>query len=392
MSSDRYKVKFGDSVAQEKVILPLSLGKSSLVLLDVLVGLFDEQTRNPRAKLGFEIVVVHVDDSNVTRYRNGAKDLIRALEEHYDTQRYPISFKVVDIQSFMHRGARAKVRLLPDFASSKSSLDHDGSTIEQIFEGCPNRASREDLLRIIIADLINKYAASMGASSILWGHGMSTLASEVIALTVKGRGSEIHTQLTDGVQIMLGRDIDIVHPLRDCSEGEIDKYITMKQLERFIHLPVDEQEKMMNKQKTIPEVITNYYRYVDGADDNIVSTVVKTGAKLDEPRSFNGKLCTVCGKKIYNEPENWLRAMTHKGSRGPEDDLERGLLEEWKETNNGPVEQVDSGEPVSMCFGCIVTVGGFSRSELQWPIEEKQSIQNILDEFIISDGEESNIE
>lgn len=388
MSSDKYKVKFNEHVVREKVVLPLSFGKNSLVLLDVLIGLFDEQMKNPRAKLGFEINVVHIDDSKVRNYHNDADTLIRNLKEVYHIERYPIKITKIEIQSFMNRGSAATVRLLSEFTSTKVALDGTVS-IERIFEGCPNRASKQDLIQIIIKDLINNYSVSSGASSILWGHSMSSLANEVIALTVKGRGSEIYSNLTDGAETILGKSIDIIHPLRDCSDGEIDKFIEMKEMDQFTLQSVDRQENLMNKQKTINEVVSNYYKTVDGVDDNIVSTVVKTGAKLDEPTRFDGKFCSICDKKIYNDPMNWLKSITNKGERGPENEMEAVSLQEWETANKDTVEELKQGETVNVCYGCAVTMSGFPGNSITWPVNtEKKDIESILDEFIIGSEEE----
>jgi cytoplasmic tRNA 2-thiolation protein 2 len=388
MNNDKYKVKFGESITREKVLFPLSLGKSSLVLLDILIALFDEQKKNPRAKIGFEIEVVHIDDSRVNKYSNTAKDLINGIKSSYNIDNYPIKFTVLKIQSFINRDNLALVRLLPNFISYMIPLPEKDSTIEKIFDGCPNRASKHDLLRVIVNNMIKSYALAAGASSILWGHSMSTLASEVIALTVKGRGSEIYSNLTDDTITLKGKQINIIHPLRDCSDGEIDKYVAIRDLEKFVLQPTENVNKLMNKQKTINEVVSNYYKTVDGADDNIVSTVVKTGAKLDKPKNFDNKICSICDNKIYSDPMNWLRNITYKGNRGPESEIEEESYKEWVESNKNVFEELENSERmgVDLCFGCAVTVGGLSSCAVAWPVRQSEKdIQDILDDFIIDD-------
>lgn len=389
MGSDRYKVKFSDDVKRDKVILPMSYGKSSLVLLDILISMFEEQTKNPRAKIGFEVDVVHINDSKVISYQDDVGSVLRKLKNHYALEKYPITFTDVGIESILNTGDVSSLTLHKDFTST-STRGSSSVTMDDIFEGCPNRASKKDILDVIVKQLIERYAVAKGATSILWAHSMTSLADEVIALTVKGRGSEIFKQLTDGVVPFGESEIDVVHPLRDCSLGEIEKFVQMKGLEEFLLVPSDSPERMMNKQKTINEVVENYFKTVDSSDDNIVSTVVKTGAKLGEPRNFDGKVCSICNGKIYNDPMNWLKNITHHSNLPPETEVEKESLREWLDMNiqTGITDQESaSANEIDFCYGCAVTVGGFNQSKIEWPVRRdvKQEVETILSEFIIDE-------
>lgn len=399
MSDEKYKVKFGADIVPEKVLFPLSFGHSSIVLLDILVALYNEQLRNPRAKLGFQLIVLHIDDSSITEYENSISDIMKTAESRYNLSKYSIIFKRVDINSFINnKEALHKVTLMKNFDTYKLQQTMDSLTsVKQILDACPNRASKHDLTQIIQRELIKNFAIVNDCKSIIWSHNMSRLAAEVIALTVKGRGSEIYSNLTDGVEHYKQWDIEHIHPLRDVSQNEINTFVEFQDLSNMILIPKDKVEKLMVKQKTINEIVTDYYKVVDTEYDNIVSTVVKTGAKLVEPKNYDGKICSICKGKIYNDPMNWSRAITFNESIAPENEAEEASLQEWREANKNDLIELETSEkvPVDICYGCSVTLCGGKKSTLVWPVHDhERTKQEILDEFILDsedDDEESSV-
>jgi cytoplasmic tRNA 2-thiolation protein 2 len=394
MSNEKYKIKFGENVTSEKVLFPISFGQSSLVLFDILISMYDEQLQNKRGKLGFEIDVLFIDDSSVEKYDKSYQEIVKSIRESYEMTKYPIKFTRVDLDSFLSDkkgNSLHKVTLLKDFTSFKYLAQDDELTVEKLFKSCPNRASKHDLKQIILNDLINRYAYAKDIQSIIYGNNMNTLAEQVISLTVKGRGSEIYSGLTDGIKSIYGKEIEIINPLRDVSSREIALFSEFRNLIRFqIDETLDKYDKIMNKQKTINEVVSKYFKAVDTDYDNIVSTVVKTGAKLTEPKRFDDEYCAVCNGKIYNRPMEWLRDITYNGSRGPENEIEEESLQEWKDANSEFLTFIEKVEKdaISICYGCAVTVGGNTDNSVVWPVRdttEEEDKQQILDDFIIGD-------
>lgn len=393
MSDEKYKVKFGDKVVPEKVLFPLSFGHSSIVLLDILVSLYNEQLRNPRAKLGFQLIILHIDDSSVTGYENDVSEIIKIAESRYNFSKYSIVFKRVDINSFTNnKEALKKITLMKNFDTFKLPQNIESvNSVKDIFDACPNRASKHDLTQIIQRELIKNFAIVNDCKSIVWGHNMSRLAAEVISLTVKGRGSEIYSNLTDGVENYKNWNIENIHPLRDVSQNEVDIFVDFQDLSSMILIPKDKVEKLMVKQKTINEVVTDYYKVVDTEYDNIVSTVVKTGAKLVEPKNYDGKLCSICKGKIYNDPMNWSRAITFNESIAPENEIEEASLQEWKDAHQDELIELENDEKVlvDICYGCSVTLCSVKKSSLVWPVHNhERTKEEILNEFIIDTEDE----
>ncbi|KAH3676152.1 hypothetical protein WICMUC_002174 [Wickerhamomyces mucosus] len=394
MSSDKFKLKFGDNFEVERVLFPISFGSSSIVLLDILISLINEQLTNPRAKLGFDLNILFIDDTKIERYENELSTLISNLKSHYRTEDLPIKFTILDINSFVsNKKLLNKILINPEYESFRLNEKTEKYEVKELLNACANRASKHDLLQLITKSLILDFARANNLSTILWGHNMTTLAEEVISLTVKGRGSEIYARLTDGeVDLDEGYKVENIHPLRDISKNEIITFIELQDLSKFTLLPAIRPINLMNKQKTINEVVSGYYEVVDHEYDNIVSTVVKTGTKLAEPvKKFHGNHCSICSSKIYNEPKDWLRDITYTSNKGPQNEIELELFNDWKELNQNLLKELDNpnNKPIDMCYGCIVTISSSNKAALKWPIlEERKSKDDILAEFIIDDEED----
>lgn len=68
INEERYKVKFGKSLelyGTQKVLLALSGGESSIVLLDIIGALLEGQNKQHKGKQGFDLVVVNLDESEM---------------------------------------------------------------------------------------------------------------------------------------------------------------------------------------------------------------------------------------------------------------------------------------------------------------------------------------
>lgn len=403
MSSQKFKIKFGPSAKPEKVLFACSFGESSIVLLDILVSWMKEQKANIRAKLGFELTVVFIDDSEFENYQNNVKDVVETLKEKYELDQLPVEFVVLHINAFFaDQSNLTKLRITPTYQSLQIPY-HPTTTspsfnITDLLQSLPNRASRHDLLQIIKSHLLSDYITThQEINTLLYASNMTTLANEVIALTVKGRGCEIHQVLTDGLCRFGESEVEVIHPLRDVAFTEIQTFINLHQLSPFTLIA--ESKQLMNKHKTINEVVQQYYETVDTDNTgNIVSTVVKTGAKLDEPTKNHTEeqgLCSCCGGKIYHHPQKWLRDISYTSSLGPQNALEMESLEEWKIHNKDLVHEeqeektVDSEIEKGLCYGCIVTLS--SGKGLLWPDLKKRegrSTEEVLKDFVLDDDEE----
>lgn len=396
MPDDKYKVKYGPRAedALPKVLVTVSLGSSSLVMLDVMISLLQEQAEMHKGKQGFEIVVLNIDQSKTMLLEKHAKSIMPHLEQFW-----PVKFthKCLSVDSYIiDQELLQRITLYPDFTAMASNTNLSSEiTLTELLKRCPNKSSAEDLLTIVYDELILRTAHVEKCETILYGHNMTRIANEIIALTVKGRGSSIHEKISDRTTVYRSNDYKIIYPLRDVLQAEVDAYAKLMNLDQFIVRSTIPQSKI-NRNMTIRELTTQYFNMLDATGyASTASTVVKTGDKLGPPKFQEvSQTCQVCGIEIHQNPIHWLRRITVNEAAPIETEEELEYVKLYQDLV-GKNETTDetNGElkPLQICYGCTVTLGGIKATEgFVWPVKgnEQQENAEILNEYILTDDEE----
>ncbi|KAK6463145.1 cytoplasmic tRNA 2-thiolation protein 2 [Scheffersomyces coipomensis] len=413
MQDDKYKVKYGPFIerhGQQKVLLALSGGESSVVLLDVMASLLQEQFEAHNGKQGFELIILNLDEFDLNHLNKKVGEILPLLIKRYSPAN--IQYKVLALNSYiLDDSILDKIVLNDDFTGLSSTIigSDKSYTLFDILELCPNKSSVEDLLTIIYNELILRTAYLEKCQTIIYGHSMTRIANEIIALTVKGRGSIIYEAISDHSKTYKDQQFQILFPLRDVLYAEIISYCKLTNMDEFILQSTIPKSKI-NKNLTIRDLTTRYFSQLDATGyASTASTVVKTGEKLGAPKSDSTSLvthCQVCGVEIYQDPGNWLRNITVNKAAPIETEEEKEYLESYKASIGEPEIIDDRYKSVHICYGCIVTLGGVnSVSGFVWPLKDKNTDhfesqpylvdsevekQKILDEFILTNDEDED--
>ncbi|ODV87494.1 hypothetical protein CANARDRAFT_194401 [[Candida] arabinofermentans NRRL YB-2248] len=282
MQDERFKVKYGNDIEKIRasiptVLLPLSMGKSSLVLLDIIISQLQEQSSATRAHLGFKLIVLCVDEEGLVENVQNIVGLVKQLKESYGVEllkQLNISFKVLDPNSFINKNSLKEIHLGQEFEAHLVEPINNNMKLSDILLQCPNKSTREDFLGNIRTELIYRAAIKEDCSVILFGHSMTKLADDILALTARGRGSEISKKLTDGDITFMDNTIHVIHPLRDVLQTEINAYAILCDLVRFEAAnTVESVLKKSAKNKTINELIREYFATVEVDYPEVISTV-----------------------------------------------------------------------------------------------------------------------
>ena len=166
-----------------KILLPVSLGASSLALLHVL----DLHLRRQRKKSGrtsYHLHVLFVDQSAFTfqsEYQDVWDNLKRRFSQH--------TYSVLKLDELSRHETLRCDELLP---MGKASDEDNGllqeAKLTNLLAKLPSATSRVDLLNIVRGRIIFAFAASQGCSSIVFGDSTTRLAERTLAETAKGRG------------------------------------------------------------------------------------------------------------------------------------------------------------------------------------------------------------
>ncbi|KAM9893231.1 hypothetical protein OXX79_009481 [Metschnikowia pulcherrima] len=373
MLDERYKVKYGaiaDRLGVQRVLLPLSFGVSSLVLFDMIASLLQEQSAMHKGKHGFELIVVHLKDEGMSKTED-----FRSLSSKYS----PVEIKYIEIDLASYPvESRMKLAVSPEFdviAERVNSADSVAELVEKI----SSRSSKADLLGIVYEEIFNALAAKEKCQTIIYGHSMTRLANEVIALTVKGRGSKIHEAVADRTIVRDNAEIHIIFPLRDILFAEVKAVLKLSDgLSDYVKLPVASGRKLV-KNMTVHDLTTQYFDGLDATGyASTASTVVKTAEKLGGPKSEVKDICRICGASIHHDPRTWLRNITVNTAAPLDTEEEKAYAEEY----SAHIADKVTGHDLTACYGCTVTMAGAGESFV-WPV--RASKDEILEEFVLSD-------
>ncbi|KAG6995544.1 cytoplasmic tRNA 2-thiolation protein 2 [Physcia stellaris] len=262
------KVRHAYNDAPKKILLPLSLGVSSTVLLHVLDEHLDAQSkRNGRTSYGLHILFI---DQSAFCPQTGHADAIKKLR-----QRFPLhTFSVAALHEVLgyndeHLGEVFKSHGVLYECSTLSQQDK----LEKLLSALPSATSRFDIVNILRRKLIIAFAESHECSSVVFGDSTTRLAERTLSETAKGRGASLPWLTADNAS---PKGLKINYPVRDLLKGELVLYT------KVIEPPLDpliayedsfESVPTSSKDTTIDGLMSQYFQSVEQNYPSIVANV-----------------------------------------------------------------------------------------------------------------------
>lgn len=393
MQDDKFKVKFNDKISRPRLLLDMRNNHESYVLLDILISMFNEQlSQGPKAIRGFDLIVCIINDFKDKEYQVNLKSIYKYYTED-ELVRLGIDFVNVDVDSFVADNGLETLRLdLQNFQTYivENIPNSDRiQTYNELLSQIADKSTRDDIKSIIHEDLIIKTARDKNCSIVLKPNSMTRMAVDILSDTIRGRGAEIPIKSTNKYM----GNFEILNPLRDVLNAEIKMYSNIKKLNDLS--PILKLKSSISdvstKNKTVDDMVTEYFDTLEVEYPETVSTVVKIGAKLTNPVSSNtektNNTCEICKVAIYHDPKKWLEQITVPGHIGPQNEEEEQNLKRYldsvvSDSNANEIEERES-KPVNLCYGCMVTLGVSEVRDFQWP--NRPTREEILSEYILSD-------
>ncbi|CEP61807.1 Ncs2p LALA0_S04e01156g [Lachancea lanzarotensis] len=433
MMSDQYfqdifKVMYQDKVktaeiaekmnAESRVLVPLSFGSSSLVMLNVLNDVLEEQLEVHRGKTGFsiEILVCYFGAAQ----EKSLKDRLRALMNTRLLKTKKLyKIHVVDIETFFNSSKHIQVHLedtsyivrkINTFSNDTGSQP----TVDVLLNRCVNRSAREDLLNVMRTAVIKQFAVQGQYKAILWGHSMTRLADEIMASVVKGRAAQIASALdNESFDVEFDESFKNLHPMRDVLLSEIDAFCHISNLLPYIYEYYPQQTLLIEKNSesghspspkmvrnmTINELARQYFDNIEGNYSNVISTVVRTGAKLDRPLNTvpTASRCGICYTMLYRNGPEWLRHITVTSSYPLVTEEDHHLYSTWINSEHGKSREhylelasefKVNGKELATCYGCLLILGEVKDKNISWPESKPDILKDVIEDFVIDDDEE----
>lgn len=263
-----------------QLLVPMSFGMSSIVLLHILSHLHEHQiARTKRA--GFTLHVVHVCDDVSTR--NTADKSLHILSERYPGHTY----STIDLSSALSTTGMQHIDIPQPIGESDLAL-------ESLLNSLASPTARADMIITLRRQALVQKAKDTGCEHIIWSDCTTKLAAKVLAETAKGRGFSVPWQVSDG---MTPFGVNFTYPLRDMMEGELESYAEAltPSLTPLVEEGTGGSVPVATKNQTIDSLMQEYFTTTEMNYPNIVTNVVRTANKLEAPSSTSApQACRLC--------------------------------------------------------------------------------------------------
>lgn len=295
------KVRGAFKDAPRNILLPVSLGLSSIAMLHIL----DEQLRNQSERSGrssYNLHVLHVDQS-LSIERADHRKALAFLEE-----RFPLhTYSTVLLEDVFDYSINFEKEILPArSAVSETSTNDKTARLHHLMSSLPSETSRADVVHWLRLTLTIETAKQRGYDSILLGDSTTRLAERTLSETAKGRGGSLPWLTADGI---LPEGLKLIYPMRDLLKKEISTYasITSPPLTALI---LDKmslyQTPVSAKATTIDSLMSQYFETVEQNYPSIVANVVRTSSKLLAPSLLSTTLlCNICKLPFEEDSRQW---------------------------------------------------------------------------------------
>lgn len=290
METYRFKNQVGN--AKKRLLLPVSGGVSSLVLLEVLDAQIKKQL-DQQGRTAYDLVLVHV-----TAQEDGEKWSAR-LRDCFELHAYLPVVRLSDV--FRVDGqVETDLHLL---GLARQDGEPDEQFLTRVFTSTRSATARADLRELLLKRLVVATAKAQGCDGVIWGHSDSKLAAKALSEVAKGRGGSVPNELADGPSPW---GLDFNYPLRDLFKTELQLYLDTSQ-ERIrsclLECEEDEVAPVSLRSTSIDTLLSTYITSQGEKYPSIMANVVRTASKLQARGPAVGEGCTLCAMPITTGSE-----------------------------------------------------------------------------------------
>lgn len=267
---ESFRVRHSEPGRERTLLLPLSFGAGSTVLLHLLTQHLQGQLEKT-GRTGFRLHVLHAEDVSITASPGDESRLEQARA------RYPMH----SYSSIPLAGTKEDMTaLLPIGATVDTSDASDRMDLSAFLASLDSPTSRTDALQILRRKTILNFAKANSCEAILWADSTTRLSERILAETAKGRGFSLPWVVADGES---PHGLPFYFPMRDLLSKEIASFasVTNPPLEELI-IKDETKQAISMRDTTIDGLMKQYFQSVEREYPSIVANVVKTAGKLQQ--------------------------------------------------------------------------------------------------------------
>ncbi|OAP63052.1 hypothetical protein AYL99_02279 [Fonsecaea erecta] len=296
MESYAFKNLAGDQ--KRRLLLPLSGGVSSLVLLQVLDAQLHKQMEK-RHRTAYDLIIARVVLPD--------KEKQALIEKDYQmiNSRFPLhTFLPVLCLHDVFRLDQRIERDLTHLGINRQEGEPDDEFLRRMLSSTTSVTARADLIPILLRRLLVSVAKRQGCEAVLWGHSDSRLAALTLADVAKGRGGSVPPTIADGPTIY---GVNFNYPARDLFMDELRIY-TQALPNPLLTEPGDHdanRQAATIRSTSIDELLSNYISGQGVKYPGIMANVVRTAGKLQvKATDHEANACPVCGMPTITNPQS----------------------------------------------------------------------------------------
>ncbi|KAJ0425476.1 hypothetical protein BJY00DRAFT_181094 [Aspergillus carlsbadensis] len=281
--------------ARGTLLLPLSCGLASSVLLHMIHTQMKEQRLRPHAPEGFDLHVLIIDPSSISSSNPPVGEALESLQ-----QRFPLaSFTQIPLHTIFELVPDLR-DIFPGYAGEGFNDDSSLSPKERLDAfraSISSNTSAADVDSVLLNRLIIAFAKSIKCFGIIWGDSDDRLAAKTLASVAKGRGSSLTWQVSDG---MTPFGLEFSFPLRDLFTAELQNYAdSFSELADIIIPDAPLSDNILTKNLSIDQLMLRYVSSQGAKYPGVMSNVTRTANKLQASRmSTDGSRCALCDTLI----------------------------------------------------------------------------------------------
>ena len=286
---ESYRFKNDVLEKPQKILLPVSGGISSMVLLHIL----DRQTQRQSAKRGQAAYELHVlmVDSSAQASRGDTTGLLNELKQIFPSHSFcsmPLA-QVFELDGSI-------LENLSDLGARK--LETPQASLDALLSRPMTASSRTDVLQLLLTRLIIAVAKLNTCDAIFWGHSDSRLAAKALSNVAKGRGGYLPSEIGDGATPW---GVTFYYPLRDLFKSELITYANALP-DAFSKLVISDAAPaaapLSIRAVSIDDLLSTYINTQGEKYPGIMANVVRTAGKLQStlssPTTQTASTCSIC--------------------------------------------------------------------------------------------------
>ncbi|KAJ5139974.1 Thiouridylase cytoplasmic subunit 2 [Penicillium atrosanguineum] len=283
-----------------KLLLPLSLGVSSSVLLHILDWQLERQRSNPHSRVAYQLHVLVIEPSTISPSNSSFDSNFEGLQKTFPTH----IFTRLPFYSVFEYVPEMKELILeyagPQFADDSSQSDEARLAA---FRGSVSSAtSKDDLDNVLLTRLVVAFAKQDACETILWGDSDTRLSAKTLAGAAKGRGASLTWQVSDG---MSPWGVQFEFPLRDINKPELQQYKSVcPELSNIVIPDQPIPDNILTKNLSIDELMMRYVETQGAKYPGVMANVSRTANKLQAAGSDDPASCALCGSLVGNVKGN----------------------------------------------------------------------------------------